>query len=141
MMTTMPDIIIRRRSRARVAVVNRDFHVCLSGAGDEPWTGARIWQLVSVQAFLGSTRLIVLPGALLISYPLAAVMAFYRDAAALSDRSLARGYFRPDAVRRMVEDHVSGGRDRSLKLWNLVILELWHREMVDAPRAGVPVRA
>ncbi len=63
----------------------------LSGAAGEPWTGRRIWRLVSLQSLLGASRLIVLPGALLIGFPLASVLAFYRDAAALSDRSLEPG--------------------------------------------------
>jgi Domain of unknown function (DUF4129) len=60
----------------------------LSGASDAPWTGGRIRRLIGAQAFLGASRLIVLPCALAIGFPLAAVMAFYRDAAALSDRGL-----------------------------------------------------
>jgi asparagine synthase (glutamine-hydrolysing) len=55
----------------------------------------------------------------------------------LSDRSIARGYFQPNTVRKMVDDHVSGRRDRSLKLWNLLILELWHREVTDVPLPSV----
>jgi hypothetical protein len=60
----------------------------LSGAPDAPWTTIRIWRLVSLQAYIGASRLVVFPCALLLGYPLAAVIAFYRDAAALSDRGL-----------------------------------------------------
>ena len=49
----------------------------------------------------------------------------------LSERALDRGYFRPEAVRLMVEEHVSGERDWRYPLWNLLILELWHRQFVD----------
>jgi len=51
----------------------------------------------------------------------------------LSSRSNQRGYFRPDAVRRLVERHTGGGEDCSFQLWSLLCLELWHREFVDAP--------
>jgi hypothetical protein len=61
----------------------------LSGSAEAPWTGARIGQLIAVQAFLGASKLMVLPCALLIGFPWAPVIAFYRDAAALSDRGLA----------------------------------------------------
>lgn len=59
----------------------------------------------------------------------------------LSHRSIGRGYFQPNALRTMVDDHVSGRRDRSLKLWNLLILELWHREVTDVtfPSVSLPV--
>ncbi len=60
----------------------------LSGSAETPWTGARIRRLIAVQAFLSASKLIVVPGAMLIGFPLAAAIAFYRDAAALSDRGL-----------------------------------------------------
>lgn len=51
----------------------------------------------------------------------------------LSERSLNRGYFRPDEVKRLVSQHLEKQADHSSKLWSLLMLELWHREMVDAP--------
>jgi asparagine synthase (glutamine-hydrolysing) len=50
-----------------------------------------------------------------------------RDAL-LSKESVERGYFNGAAVGKMVEDHLSGARDHSATLWNLLMLELWHRE-------------
>ncbi len=50
----------------------------------------------------------------------------------LDPRSLARGYFEPDGVRRLVADHV-GGEEHSTRLWNLAMLELWHRTWIDGP--------
>jgi len=41
--------------------------------------------------------------------------------------SLARGYFRPEAVRQMIEDHIGRRADHGHKLWALLMLELWHR--------------
>lgn len=49
----------------------------------------------------------------------------------LSARASGRGYFKPDAVRRLLEDHASGREDYSAHLWNLLMLELWHQMFVD----------
>jgi asparagine synthase (glutamine-hydrolysing) len=40
----------------------------------------------------------------------------------------SRGYFRPEAVRQLFADHVSGRADHSQRLWSLLVLELWQRE-------------
>jgi asparagine synthase (glutamine-hydrolysing) len=50
----------------------------------------------------------------------------------LGPRASQRGYVRPDVVRRMVEEHESGRRQWQYHLWNLMVLELWHREVIDA---------
>jgi asparagine synthase (glutamine-hydrolysing) len=47
-------------------------------------------------------------------------------------RSLARGYFEPAAVRRLVGEHLDGGADHTYKVWNLAVLEQWHRSWIDA---------
>jgi asparagine synthase (glutamine-hydrolysing) len=49
----------------------------------------------------------------------------------LSQTSLQRGYFEPSFVHRLVEDHLSGKRDHSTRLWQLVVFERWHRRYVD----------
>ena len=49
----------------------------------------------------------------------------------LSERTLSRGYFRNGSVRQIVQQHVEGRRDYSQQLWTLLMLELWHRELVD----------
>jgi asparagine synthase (glutamine-hydrolysing) len=50
----------------------------------------------------------------------------------LSPRSLQRGYFQHSFVRRLVDEHVSGKRDHTLRLWQLVVFERWHEQYVDA---------
>jgi len=44
-----------------------------------------------------------------------------------------RGWFRPEAVRRLLEEHESGHADHGHRLWCLLMLELWVREHVEAP--------
>jgi asparagine synthase (glutamine-hydrolysing) len=49
----------------------------------------------------------------------------------LSEKHLRRGLFKPDAVRRLVEDHVAGRADHSHRLWTLLMLELWFNRFID----------
>jgi asparagine synthase (glutamine-hydrolysing) len=46
-------------------------------------------------------------------------------------RSLQRGYFKPAAVRSLVDEHLRGRRDRSALLWRMLVLELWHRNFLQ----------
>jgi asparagine synthase (glutamine-hydrolysing) len=48
-----------------------------------------------------------------------------------SDRFFDRGYFRPEVVRSMVAEHAAGERDHHRVLWQLLVLEEWHRKFVD----------
>lgn len=50
----------------------------------------------------------------------------------LDPGALGRGYFRPEAVRGLIDEHSAGRADHSTRLWNLTMLELWHREFIDA---------
>ena len=55
----------------------------------------------------------------------------------LDRRTLDRGYFRPDAISRLLNEHTAGTLDHSQGIWTLLVLELWHREFVDqVPSAG-----
>jgi asparagine synthase (glutamine-hydrolysing) len=49
----------------------------------------------------------------------------------LSERALARGYFRPDSVHGIINEHLGGRVDHEQELWLLLTLELWHRLFVD----------
>ena len=50
----------------------------------------------------------------------------------LSARTLQRGYFQPAFVRLLVAEHLAGKRDHTLRLWQLVVFERWHRQYLDA---------
>jgi len=49
----------------------------------------------------------------------------------LDSRASQRGYFRPAAIRRLLEEHSAGLHDHAARLWSLLWLELWHRMFVD----------
>ncbi len=51
----------------------------------------------------------------------------------LSTRFNDRGYFRPPAVRALVDEHLSQRADRTAHIWALLMLELWFRRFIDAP--------
>jgi asparagine synthase (glutamine-hydrolysing) len=46
-----------------------------------------------------------------------------------------RGYFKAEAVKSLIDEHTAGIADHSQGIWTLLMLELWHREFVDEPRA------
>ncbi|MBI2221881.1 MAG: asparagine synthase (glutamine-hydrolyzing) [Acidobacteria bacterium] len=50
----------------------------------------------------------------------------------LSPVTRSRGYFDARFVDRLVGEHLSATRDHSLRLWQLLVFELWHRRYLDA---------
>jgi asparagine synthase (glutamine-hydrolysing) len=54
----------------------------------------------------------------------------------LDPTALERGYFRPEQVVRLIQEHESGQMDHGTRLWALLNLELWHRTYVDEVRAS-----
>jgi asparagine synthase (glutamine-hydrolysing) len=51
----------------------------------------------------------------------------------LDRRTIERGYFHHCMVKRMLDEHASRVYNWADQLWNLLMLELWHRTFVDAP--------
>ena len=49
-----------------------------------------------------------------------------------SERSLERGLFQLDALRRIFAEHRHQKRDHTDRIWRLMNLEMWHRVFVDA---------
>jgi asparagine synthase (glutamine-hydrolysing) len=57
----------------------------------------------------------------------------------LSPQALRRqGFFQPEAVTRLIDDHVAGREDLSRQLWGLLAFTLWHERHVQ--RAPGPLR-
>jgi asparagine synthase (glutamine-hydrolysing) len=54
--------------------------------------------------------------------------------ATLSRGTLQRqGFFSPEVVDRLLDDHVAGHEDRSRQLWGLLAFTLWHERHVERP--------
>jgi asparagine synthase (glutamine-hydrolysing) len=47
----------------------------------------------------------------------------------------SRGLFRPEAVARLVDEHIERKCDHAYKLWGLLMLEIWFRHHIDPPGA------
>ena len=61
----------------------------------------------------------------------------------LGPSALTRGYFRREAVQRLVTEHQQNVDDHHEVLWRLIVLEEWHRCFADqtaATAASVTVR-
>ena len=48
----------------------------------------------------------------------------------LAPECLARGYFRQETIRRLLDEHQASRADHADRLWALLNLELWHREFL-----------
>lgn len=51
----------------------------------------------------------------------------------LSEKAMARGYFKKEAVKRILDEHTSNKWNWHNHIWNLLMLELWHRMFIDKP--------
>jgi asparagine synthase (glutamine-hydrolysing) len=49
----------------------------------------------------------------------------------LEPRTLDRGYFVADGVRKLMDDHLHRGRTMTGRLWRLLMFELWHRNFLE----------
>jgi asparagine synthase (glutamine-hydrolysing) len=55
----------------------------------------------------------------------------------LDRETLGRGYFRPEFVQRVLNEHLQGHRDHTMRIWSLLCFELWHRRFIDADRQAL----
>ena len=58
----------------------------------------------------------------------------------LSPSARERGLFRPDYVRRLLDEHCAAQRDHQNRLWALLMLELWFRMWIDLPSEQAVLR-
>jgi asparagine synthase (glutamine-hydrolysing) len=49
----------------------------------------------------------------------------------LSPRSVDRGHFNADVVKRLFAEHRAGRRDHGNRIWRLLNLELWERVCIE----------
>lgn len=54
----------------------------------------------------------------------------------LSEKAMQRGYFKKEAVKKILDEHVSGRWNWHNHIWNLLMLELWHRMFIDQAHIG-----
>ena len=48
----------------------------------------------------------------------------------LDSSTRQRGYFNPEGVQRMLNEHFEGRRDHSARIWRFLMFELWHRNFL-----------
>ena len=58
------------------------------------------------------------------------MQAFLRETL-LSGKSLGRGFFKPERIRAIVDEHIDNRIDHSHRLWSLMMLELWFQRFID----------
>ena len=54
------------------------------------------------------------------------------------DRLAASGFFRPDAVRALLDAHAARRADHSFAIWGLLCFQLWYERFVSAPTVVPP---
>lgn len=59
----------------------------------------------------------------------------------LSSETRQRGFLEPKAVGQLVNEHLGRRADHRFLLWNLMMLELWHREFVEGSRSAIAAAA
>lgn len=59
----------------------------------------------------------------------------------LSERFLARGYYKRELVEQMLNDHIEGRNNYTRQLRLLLVLELWHRIFIDRESLAKPTFA
>jgi len=59
----------------------------------------------------------------------------------LDERTLARGYYDRQGLQELIDEHMSGRRDRSLQFGLLLTFELWNRLFIDRESPKVERRS
>jgi asparagine synthase (glutamine-hydrolysing) len=59
-------------------------------------------------------------------------MSSYLPDLLLAPRAIGRGYFRRARVEQLIGEHLAGSHDHHKALWQLVVLEEWHRRFIDS---------
>lgn len=56
----------------------------------------------------------------------------YVSSILISEQATQRGYFKTEVVESLIAEHAAGSHDHHKILWQLLVLELWHREYIDS---------
>jgi len=87
--------------------------------------------LLPDSAVSGRKRGFSIPAAAWLRGPL---VPFAREV--LADETIRRqGFFRPETVNRLLDDHIAGREDLSRQLWGLLTFTLWHEQVAAKPAA------
>jgi asparagine synthase (glutamine-hydrolysing) len=62
----------------------------------------------------------------------------YIEQLLLSPTAMARGLFRPQGVKEILEAHFNGQRNHRFLIWSLMCLECWHRLLLDPAELVAP---
>jgi asparagine synthase (glutamine-hydrolysing) len=68
-------------------------------------------------------------------------LAPFTEAVLLDARTVERGLFRPEVVRRMLDEHQSGGANHTREIRALIAVELWARTFLDRDSHTAPCYA
>lgn len=49
----------------------------------------------------------------------------------LDQKALKRNYFKEEAIKSLLDEHVSGKKDHGQRIWTLINLELWNQRFID----------
>ncbi len=77
-------------------------------------------------------------------FPTPLALMFQRDLTGylrdllLSPACTGRRYFRRQTIERLIDENARGREDHHRLLWQLVVLEEWHRQFIDQPLCKVP---
>jgi asparagine synthase (glutamine-hydrolysing) len=54
------------------------------------------------------------------------------------ERIAASGFFRPEAIQALLDEHAAHKQDHSFAIWGLLCFQLWHDRFVAAPTVEAP---
>jgi len=50
----------------------------------------------------------------------------------MSDNCVNRGYFKKEAIKKLLDEYVAARANNGARIWSLLFLELWYREFIDS---------
>jgi hypothetical protein len=68
------------------------------------------------------------------------VLRSWLEGILLDQRTLDRGYYAREGIQTLIDDHMSGRRDRFLQFGLLLAFELWNRLFIDKETADSDCR-